>query len=84
MDWQPIDTAPRDGTWFMICCAQEGFDSYEVGRFDPYYSDEYVEVEGGLYRKQKRSSYDWAGFNNFHRATHWRPLPPPPAETANQ
>lgn len=85
-EWQPIETAPRDGTWFLTCRASEGFESYEYGRYDPYFMAEYVEVEGGLYRKESRSSYDWTGFNNFHRMTHWMPAPKPPAhsETAGQ
>lgn len=77
-EWQSIETAPRDGTWFLICCDRDGWDSYEVGRYDPYRSADYVEVEGGLYRKEMRISYEWTGFNNFHRATHWMPAPPPP------
>lgn len=44
---------------------------------------DYVETESGseVYRKVKRSSYDWTGFNNFHRATHWMPLPDPPVQS---
>lgn len=79
--WLPIETAPRDGTWFLIYLADEDdgpFSAYEVGKYDPYMTTDYIEVEGGLYRKELRSSYDWAGFNNFHRATHWMPLPEPP------
>lgn len=80
MTWQPIETAPRDGTWFLTCCAAEEHKQfvYEVGCYDPYMHPEYVEVDGGLFRKEMRSSYDWTGFNNFHRATHWMPLPEPP------
>lgn len=78
-DWQPIETAPKDGTWFMICRAGEGFESYEVGRYDPYHFPEYVEVSGGLYRKEERQLLEWRGFNNMHRATHWKPLDAPPA-----
>jgi hypothetical protein len=83
--WQPIETAPKDGTWFLICNADDGFDSYEVGSYDPEVGSydptfwpEYVEVEGGLYRKEMKTSYEWRGFNNLHRATHWMPLPEPP------
>src|SRR5882672_593597 len=78
--WQPIETAPRDGTWFVICNAEDDRDGYEVGCYDPYMTTDYIETEPGsdVYRKVKRSSYDWTGFNNFHRATHWMPLPKPP------
>ena len=76
--WKPIETAPKDGTWFLICRTGEGFDSYEVGCFDPSMADRYEHVEGDLYRKTQVSIYDWRRFNNVHRATHWAPLPPPP------
>lgn len=86
-EWQPIETAPKDGSTFLICCAGdgrfEGFGSYEVGRYDPYMTQEFEEVEGGLFKKVMRSSYDWSGFNNFHSATHWIPLPAPPALLAS-
>lgn len=76
--WRPIETAPKDGTWFMIARVDEGFDSYEVGKYDPLTGDYYEPVEGGLFRKVTKPIYDWRGFNNFHRATHWQPLPFPP------
>ena len=34
MDWQPIETAPRDKTWFVIINADDP-DSVEVGRYNP-------------------------------------------------
>ena len=77
-EWRDISTAPRNGTWFLICRASEGFESYEIGKYDPSLWDRYIEVESGLYRKEKESISDWRGFNNFHRATHWMPLPEPP------
>jgi hypothetical protein len=76
--WQPIETAPRDGTWFVICTAGEQ-DSCEAGCYDPLLSDHFVEADNGLYKKERVSLYDWTGFNNFHRATHWIPLPYVPA-----
>lgn len=74
--WQAIETAPRDGSWFMICRAGEGGESCEVGRYDPMNMSEYVETGPGtaLYEKVDRPILDWRGFNNFHRATHWKPL----------
>jgi hypothetical protein len=77
-DWQPIETAPRDGTWFMVCNADDEYESYEVGRYLPLWRYKYVEVGDGLFRKERVSDYDWEGFNNFHRATHWMTLPEPP------
>lgn len=76
--WQPIETAPRDGTWFVIFIPEFESQRYEVGRYNPYYSHNYEEVEGGLYKKVAWVGYEWDGFNNFGHATHWMPLPEPP------
>lgn len=80
-EWRDIESAPRDGTWFLICNAQDGFDSYEVGRFEPLTSPRFEEAGtgDGLYRRVDVQIYDWRGFNNIHCATHWMPLPEPPA-----
>lgn len=81
--WQPIETAPRDGTWFVTGMFVDGRDpAYEVGGYNPLYYDKYVEVGGGLYRKEQSAAYEWDGFDNFHRATHWIPLPPAPSVPA--
>jgi hypothetical protein len=79
--WQPIETAPRDGTWFLIACAEDGYSSYEVGAYDPLMVAKYEPVECGLYSRSEAVAYEWRGFNNFHCATHWMPLPAPPEAT---
>jgi len=66
-EWQPIETAPRDGTRFLV------WDSYYGFRI-------------GL-AHVRRDHDDWLSYRDSHggsgkggiRATHWRPLPPPPA-----
>lgn len=78
-DWQPIETAPRDGRWFVIARAGED-DFMEVGRYSPMKHYRLEEAGGGLYRKVPYVAYEWAGFSNFHRATHWMPLSAPPQE----
>jgi hypothetical protein len=73
--WQPIETAPRDGTWFVtVSFAGE----YEVGCYRPLIHFNYEPVEDNLYRRSEYIAYPWFGFNNFHRAIAWMPLPPPP------
>lgn len=78
-EWRGIETAPKDGSWFMIVREQEGLESCEIGRWEPHFWPRYVEVEGGLFRKEQEQLSEWSRFNNFHRATHWRPLPRGPA-----
>lgn len=78
-EWQPIETAPKDGTWFLAARLGEGPESYEIGACDPYFFPEYIEVENGLFRKEMRPLGTWRGFSNMHRMTHWMPLPTPPS-----
>lgn len=82
--WHPISTAPRDGTWFVTArfpLIPDQRPEYEIGAYDPLMFDRFVEAGNGLYRKEQESGYDWVGFNNFLRATHWMGLPPPPERT---
>lgn len=72
MDWQPIETAPRDKTWFIIIDAADP-DSVELGRYNPLKLDRYEYAGNGLFRIVEYVAYEWDGFNNFHQATHWRP-----------
>lgn len=69
-EWQPIDTAPKDGTAIL------------VGRFtgNPQASHEGVCAVDWWRSITDRSGF--VGFGQFNPsyfpATHWMPLPPPP------
>ena len=78
MVWQPIETAPRDGTWFLIYNVNDGPESFEVGCYDELIHYRYDDVGDGMYRRQPVVAYEWRGFDNFNRATHWMPIPAPP------
>jgi len=72
--WQPIETAPRDGTKILVSHPDMGV---EITEWYEITQTNYVEFEGGLYRKERAIFY--AGWNNNgHHATHWQPLPEPP------
>jgi hypothetical protein len=70
-EWQPIETAPTDGTRVLLWCVHpnaefspdpvaEGWAAAVVG--------EWIDHNGG--------GWTWHGL--LGRMTHWRPLPPPP------
>lgn len=79
MDWQPIETAPKDGSVFIMArFADDGHSpEYEVAQYDPHRWDEYVEAGDGLYRKEERVISEWRN-DNPGRMTHWMPLPEAP------
>jgi hypothetical protein len=66
-EWQPIETAPKDGTAILIWPAQSSFTgddtiSYVVRWHD--WKEAWIEASGEEY-------------DTFY-PTHWMPLPPPP------
>lgn len=78
-DWQPIETAPKDGTYIIVARRGEDIGSapMEITQFFEIKNYHYEQVEGDIYRKVEDEPYrSWNG--NGHRATHWMPLPDPP------
>ncbi len=65
MEWQPIETAPRDKAMIDIWAKQWNAktDEFEFRRFAGCFFDE--------------SGNIW-GMPTDYRATHWMPLPEPP------
>lgn len=67
-EWQPIETAPRDGTPILGCCAD--------GEMHVYFPQQYGsnnQFDGWDVR------YDNEGCAPF--PDYWRPLPSPPVST---
>lgn len=62
MDWQPIETAPKDGRDILLC--MEGGTHVYMGSW------------GGLTGRQ--TWWIDGGQISFKEATHWQPLPAPP------
>lgn len=76
-EWKPIETAPRDGGYFLTANFHNCFDplgEYEVARYDPREFDDYEDAGGGLFRKVTKTLMEFTS-DNFHRATHWAPIP---------
>jgi hypothetical protein len=65
-EWQPIETAPKDGTFIILARFNEGFAE---------------EVSGGDWNQYpKLGQHGLNGFEAWITSpTHWMPIPPPPA-----
>lgn len=64
-EWQPIETAPRDGTEILCCECVEIFIGFWSGNNVDGYWDSYEEG---------------AHYIDSYSPTHWMPLPEPPKE----
>jgi len=65
--WQPIETAPKDGT-FVLCVEPSGH-RHIMQWYTPS-----LAPEGGFWRARVADGPGW-------HPTHWQPLPAPPALT---
>ncbi len=71
-EWQPIETAPKDGTEILVCITYNlPDDEWETVQW----------VDG--WRSGKWFRYHDKIYIPFP-PTHWMPLPPPPAATKGQ
>jgi hypothetical protein len=71
MDWQPIETAPKDGAEFQAWVDYRGRGIWEPRcRYD----------DNGAFQIWQRVDYDCEGWDTDSYAfpTHWMPLPEPP------
>jgi len=66
-EWKPIDTAPTDGTYILVCDSAVGGGHMTVVS---YTEEDYPDV------------WETAEFCVYHETafTHWMPLPTPPTE----
>lgn len=74
--WQPIESAPRDGSYILVCNSHGSW----IAKYQHFYPSGY------------RPSSPWASMmlNHDHiekpgrldHPTHWRPLPAPPTDDA--
>lgn len=82
-DWQPISTAPKDGTPVIVAVPTKDLDGFHVG--EAYYDPE--NYEGGDWWWAGTGYGDYHGGPisdiNFHQPSHWMPLPAPPKPEAS-
>ena len=82
-EWQPIETAPKDGTIILAkrSYSENGIKVYYddpewydlIGRIDPY-----LRAEGFIADDEWCGFYDLNGQGPWLHITHWMPLPSPP------
>lgn len=75
-EWQPIETAPKDGTQILLYCNYYSSSNIEIGSFRNDDNDKEGEEKGWF-----DNSYDdfSCGYASTPLApTHWMPLPDPP------
>lgn len=72
--WLPIDTAPKDGTWILVCRRGE---LYCENGFTP------LVAMFGIYHPNAKGDGCWRDTNRHktYEPTHWMPLPSPPKDT---
>lgn len=71
MEWQPIETAPKDGTYILVCA---------TGNYHPItacWSSYHPNAEGSKCWRTTKVCGNKVG------ATYWMPLPPPPESKDN-
>lgn len=89
-EWQPIETAPKDGTDVIVRCYAAGAEFVHIA----WYRSKDEWEESGQYCGGWDSLADWEGWwsyvrtsvsqerlEGWHAPTHWMPLPAPPKAT---
>ena len=79
--WQPIETAPRDGTRIILAKIIPADEDREAGVWwvcgGRWQTEHILSGTGGKIRRQAQ----WTdGVDNLGEPTHWMPLPEPPTE----
>ena len=87
--WQPIETAPKDGTWILLCGGRTDEDFYL--RDEPEAQSRIVSAFWLLSPCGDEDGEEWSvGFwdgswrTGYENPTHWMPLPPPPSVLGKQ
>lgn len=75
MNWQPIETAPKDGT--RVLCLNADTGEVRVG-VRKLFSEQHFENTGRHWYEWFRNEEFCPGHTWSIEPTHWMPLPPPP------
>jgi hypothetical protein len=81
MTWQPIETAPKDGTRVLVYGVPLSYDGSDYGEPAGISVAEYVSHNNAGTEKAWYLP-DYYCYDTSYEATHWMPLPSPPEEAA--
>lgn len=76
MDWQPIETAPKDGSYVLLFFPVRGV---MRGRWN---NDAYATKPRPYWRHDLEPLYGTREVRKY-QPTHWMPLPPPPSQAVD-
>lgn len=87
MQWQPIETAPKDGTRILTFAPTryEKQQTIAVVWWGEFWHEDYEPAGNGLFmqtRQLLRAEWEGGPWSPW-RPTHWMPLPAPPKEQAD-
>lgn len=77
IEWQPIETAPKDGTQFLALLSNGWYSLLRARSTDRY--SYWVGEENPPIVETHPANTDWAVTHTI-LATRWMPLPPPPTD----
>lgn len=85
MDWQPIETAPRDGTAVALCWMENGkvAESFAPMVWNQFAENPLYQRGKGIWACHAKSGellFTWTESHPDGAPTHWMPLPPPTGE----
>lgn len=73
-NWQPIETAPKDGTAVILWVPGV----YQCVRIGSFRSDDFREKDGPLWLENDHDDFSTGYASTPLCPTHWMPLPSPP------
>ena len=80
MEWQPIATAPKDGTWILLAGGECEWDEADLVK-RPVSAQWTNYLNGKINDRFARWQFCWYDggyYGKYENPTHWMPLPPLP------